>query len=267
MGKTDKTDKMRVSYSAYATYSLCGEMYRRQYIEKETTGQTLPMIKGLSVHKVAEKNYGQKISTWKDMKRSDLIMYGVEMLRAYKKTGGVILSKDEEKVGKAKIYNQAEQEVIGNTDIYSSSVAPRVQPVAVEQYYKIPLAETLELSCVIDTITIDKTIRDIKCSSGRGLSPKSMQLIIYAEVYRRKFGMFPNQVIIDKISSKDGRYTYNELIGQVELEDVNRVIRRLNMMIKGIKSGVFMPASQRDWICNPKWCTFFYRCKYAITEG
>ncbi len=263
----EEKKKLRISYSAYATYSLCGEMYRRQYIEKEPSGQTLPMIKGLSVHKVAEKNYGQKITTWKDMKRSDMIMYGVEMLRTYRKVGGVVLSKEEEGIGKAVVYNNAEQEVIGSTDIYSERVSPRVQPVAVEQYYKIPLADELELSCVIDTITADKNIRDIKCGSGRGLSSKSMQLIIYAEVYRRKFGAFPNQVIIDKISAKNGKYLYDELVGNVELDDVNKVIRRLNMMIKGVQSGVFMPASQRDWICNPKWCTFFYRCKYAIAEG
>lgn len=263
IGKT-REGKMKLSYSQYSCYSLCGEQYRRKYVAKEYSPMTVPIIKGRSVHKVAEKNYGQKITTYRDMKDTDMIMYGVEMFRVEQKAG-VELTKEEKGIGKAKVFNSAEQEVIGCTSKYSKAISPRVQPVAVEQYYKIPIAEEIEMVVVIDTITLDGGIRDLKVSKRR-YSDKEMQLILYSEVYRRKYGMLPKHTAIDKLHTKNGLYLYEEITGAVTLEDVNVVIRRMNMMIKGIKAEVFMPASPSDWICSPKWCAFFYDCKYSIKD-
>lgn len=125
--------KPHISPSQVATYTKCGEQYRRRYLEHEIIPPSISLCKGRSVHKGSEYNFKQKIDSRVDLKRDEIVDYAVADFDTSKEKEGLLLHPGEESRGKAIVVGEAKDSVRDLAGLYAREVAPKYQPEGVEE--------------------------------------------------------------------------------------------------------------------------------------
>jgi len=131
--------KPHISASAIETYTTCGEVYRRRYIEKDVIPPGVALIRGSSFHSGAEFNNAQKVESFKDLPEDMVVERSVEEFDARIRADGVLMTDEEESQGKQKVLGRAKDEVVGLASLFCKEVAPEYQPTAVEEKRRIVL--------------------------------------------------------------------------------------------------------------------------------
>ena len=160
-------DKPYISPSQIFTYSKCGEIYRRRYIEKEVIPPGIAQTKGLSVHKGAEFNFKPKIQTKKDKPVGDVVDFSVAAFEGQVENEGLSLNSEEEGRGKKIVVGEAKDKTAKMASVLMTHVAPRYQPVTVEEPVVVPLeTSTHDLKGIIDLEVEDGSIVDLVFAAG-----------------------------------------------------------------------------------------------------
>jgi len=258
--------KPYISPSQVGTYTKCGEMYRRRYIEHEKIPPGISLVKGRSVHKGSEYNFKQKIESRVDLKHSDIVDYAVADFETTKEKEGLLLSPGEESIGKALVVGEAKDSVADLTGLYARDVAPKYQPAGVEEevFTALP-SSSHDLKGYIDVRTVDKKILDLKTSAKSWNQAKvdnDFQFTFYSMNYRAKFGVDPKNITVENLvdSGKSLKsLTFETRRGS---SDYEAAIHRLNAVLAGINAGIYTPANDGWWGCSILYCGYARDCKY-----
>jgi len=259
------SDKPYISSSQLGLYEMCGEAYRRSYIEKEKIPPGIAMIKGIGVHGGSRANFRQKKDSHQDLPKKDIAEISVtEMERSL--GYGVMLTPEEDSVGKDIIIGKAKDSVVVFADLYSDFVAPEYQPVFTEEKQRIVIPDSShDLMAVMDVADDKKRIVDLK-STGKKKTQKdvddSEQLSFYSLVYKALTGELPEEVRLEVLVEKK-QSERQLLVGKRDMADLTVLISRINTMIKGLSAGIFMPCPASFWKCNPMYCGYFNTCKFT----
>jgi hypothetical protein len=256
--------KEYLSASQISMLLRCGEQYRRRYIEGEIIPPGISLLKGSACHKGIEVNNTQKIQSRTDMSKCDIVEISVVHLENKIKTDGLELNAEEKTIGKDKVIGDAKDEVVSLAGLYADEIAPNTQPIMAEKEINIPVGDQA-VKGFIDCIDDKKRVRDYK-TSGRSKNQKelesSLQMAIYTVAYEQEFGELPAGICYDVlISTKKPKYQLIELPAQVNV--YSRLGAVVETVIKSIKSGVFLPAAEGSWLCNPLYCGYYNTCKYV----
>jgi len=258
--------KPYLSHSQISLYTKCGEAYRRRYVEKDIIPPGVAALRGTSVHKGAEANYDQKIHTRRDMKPDMLAEITASVFEKTVKYEDVWLNPEEQSVGKSKVLGEAKDMATRLTMLFGKQVAPKYMPKHVELEHRIELPRSShDLLGRIDLITEDDVIQDLKTRTKK-TSPEQIhndtQLTFYALAFHNKFGRAPKALVIDElVDAKEP--TVNSVMTDRHQEDFEVLTNRINSVVKGIKAGVFTPASSGGWWCSAKWCGFHATCSHV----
>lgn len=274
MDTTKPTEKPYLSNSQLQMYEKCGEMYRRRYIMKEIIPPGFRMLKGTGVHGGAKINFTQKIESHVDMPVKDIIDASVSEFDMALQKGSVLLTSEEEAVGKSKVEGQVRDSIAAVSSVYALEVAPLYQPVLVEKKHKIELVHsTHDLVAVMDLADDKKRVIDLKVT-GKKKSQNDVdvdeQLTFYALIHLGVTGELPSAVmfenIVDRTSAKTLKRTTerNSVSSTRSADDCRSLVHRINTMIHGLDKGVFIPANATSWWCNEKWCGYAHTCPYYI---
>ena len=84
-------DKKRphISPSQISMYSRCGEQFRRRYLAKDIVPPGVALIKGSAVHKGIETNNEQKMESWADLPKDDIVEAAVSTVKEKVKNEGL----------------------------------------------------------------------------------------------------------------------------------------------------------------------------------
>lgn len=268
-----KPDKPHISISQVGMYTRCGEQYRRRYVEGEKIPPGIAAIKGISVHKGAEFNFKAKIQSKKDKPVGDVVDYAVATLEGQIENEGITLSPDEKVRGQKVVKDEAKDRTAKMASVLMTQVAPRYQPIAVEETVNVPLeTSSHNLKGIIDLEVEGGTIVDLKTSwQGKNAAKpwtqervdKSIQLPFYGMMKRSLTGKDPQAVIVENVveGSRTPNVTFSRKVG---MEDYQAVIRRLNRILDGINKGVYTPANpESSWWCSPNWCGYWATCEFG----
>lgn len=266
--------KPHLSPSQIDSYTRCGEAYRRRYIEKEIIPPGFSLIKGGSVHKGAEENFRQKIETKADIAVNDMAEIAAAHFDGTIRLEGVLLSEEEESIGKAKVIGNAKDSAIRMVGTFAASVAPLYQPIAVEEKVRIALPGPRDLLGVMDLV-LEDGVQDLKTGAKKKTQSDidtSAQLTTYAALYQAKYGKPPARLIIDtvidRVSEKTAKVTseHQQLTTTRDANDFNALAARINTVVKGIEAGSFIPATPGAWWCSAKSCGYWRTCAFVNSE-
>lgn len=259
--------KPHISPSQVASYTRCGEAYRRRYIENEIIPPAISLSKGVAVHKGAQYNFEQKVESHHDLKSDDIIDKSVSEFEKTVETQGLTLSPEEESRGKALVVGEAKDSTRDLAGLFAREVAPKYQPKAVEEevYTELP-SSSHNLKGYIDLTTVDNKIVDLKTSAKKWNQERvdtDFQFTFYALNYRAKNKKDPKGIIVENLvdSGKSLKsVTFESRRGDA---DYDAAINRLNRVLEGINAGIYPPANDGAWWCDARYCGYFMTCKFV----
>lgn len=269
MSRNDQSgNKPHFSASQLSMMSRCGEQWRRRYIENEKAPPAVAMLKGTALHHGAEVNFKQKIETFKDLAKDDIIANAVEKLEATFRDD-VTLTAEERKIGTKKLLHEATGEVVKLATTHAEEQAPDYQPIKVEQEFRVVMDDCdYDLLGYIDLIDDTQRVVDLKTSKAKpkaGLADESIQLTGYA-AYQVTQGVYPINVRLDVLTSNKKGVKRTKVDSVRDANDLRTLGKRIDMAASAIKAGVFMPSIPGTWWCSATWCGYWETCPYVNSE-
>jgi len=261
-------EKPYISQSRLGMLGKCPEQYRRRYEENEIIPPGVAMARGVGVHGAAKGNFRQKIESHEDLPTQDIIDIAVsEFDRVLKR--GVRFTPEEESRGAEVVIGETRDTTAGLATVFAEEVAPAYQPEMVEQKQRIVLPEApFDLVAILDLMTTDGYVVDLKTSSkSPGLydADQSEQLTFYALVYKALKGELPVGVSLEVlVETPAQKKRYRKALHSTRtIGDLTALVNRINMAVKLIDAGVFIPTNPSNWWCDSRWCGYFNTCKYV----
>jgi len=261
-------DKPHISPSQVASYTRCGEAYRRRYIEHEIIPPTIALHKGSAIHKGANFNFSQKIKSRVDLKPKEVVDFSVASFESSIKEKDLTLSSEDGSKSKVDIVAQAKDRTAQVAGILIKDSAPKFQPKSTEEEVYITLpSSSHNLKGFIDLETEDERIVDYKTSSratwNQEKTDRDFQLTFYAMAYRSKNGKDPKEVAVENLIDGGKQVRVAPFVSRRGWNDYDAAIKRLNAVLNGINAGVYSPAHDGAWWCAPAYCGYWHSCPYV----
>lgn len=250
-----------ISPSQYTTFTNCGEQWYRRYILRQKIPPGIAAIKGTSVHKAAEIDLHEKKVTGEDQKLSYLEEVVADEYDRRVNEEGIYIPHDE-LPSASRLIGEGKDRAVAFVEPLRNDFLPQIQPDLVEELFELELPDLPKIIGVIDNFTADNWLSDLKTGKikTQKFADDSTQLTIYWE-YLRSIGREPRLMTIDQIvDRKNPAYASIQTIRQQT--DIDVVHRKLKIMMSQIDAGIFPPASPGAWICDPKWCGYYWTCKH-----
>jgi hypothetical protein len=269
----DNIEKKHISASRITSYGLCGEAYRRRYIEEEFRLPFTNLVKGLAFHDVTKHNNSQKVTS-----KIDLAADILTDLAAQRVTDrfelGVELSGDEKTKGRDIVKGKLIDLLTASAKLYSET-AISTQPVEVEQKQRLSLPNWERDIVYIMDVEVINGFKDYKFT-GKKKSQNDVDtdtgLTAYALAFFAKHGKLPEHISFENYvayitpKKEELKTAYNPLQTKRDSRDFENFINRATEMLRAIQAGIFMPCPVGHWKCNPRYCEYWQDCRYINSE-
>ena len=165
--------------------------------------------------------------------------------------------------------NEAMKSTLSMTRVFAAGIAPRIQPALVEQFVRIPLTKhSHDLLGRLDIATDEDLVVDLKTSNrkkNQGDVDRSDQLTFYEAAFEFETGRSCKGAALEVIvqTKTPSIQTLHRVGGE---RDRQILLAKINTMLTGLKSGVFLPAAPGAWCCSPKYCGYFGSCPFVDSE-
>ncbi|MDK2464138.1 MAG: PD-(D/E)XK nuclease family protein [Candidatus Korarchaeota archaeon] len=236
------TDEPHLSVTQLRMYLRCPLQYYFRYICGLKIPPTGDITLGRTVHAALEENYRQKVETHRDLPLEQV--YDIFSER-WDEEAQLTLFQEDEKPGRLK------DEGIRLLSTYHTNVAPKVQPVSVEQEFLIDTGVTqLPLKGYIDLIDDQGTIIDHKTtkrSYPQDAAEKDLQLTAYALAYRALHG-HPERALRLDVLVRTKQPKIQHLEATRTEADIDRFLRLAEQVERAITTGIFYP--NENFMCG-----------------
>ncbi len=229
----------------------------KQYMYRHMMNLVLPpkaaLTLGGSVDVGATANYKQKIETKKDLPLSDVL----DIFSSEFDKRSIETDWDGEDSGKQKDLGSKMLKV------FQESGAPHIQPVSVQEAFRIETSAGYAVGGTMDLIDNNKFIRDTKTSKANYAEDAvsdSLQATMYDFAYEAKNGEKPAGFAFDVVT-KHKEPRYQEVKGQVSKTQTEIMFESINIMHSQIQRGEFNYAPEGAWWCSKDWCGYHSMCK------
>ena len=253
-----------IHQSTLGSWLRCGEAFRRRYIEGEIIPPGIAARRGSGTHKAVEINHRQKIKSGVDLPLGDLKDAARDEFVRLIKDEGVFIPK-EQLSEKDKILNEGLNQTIQATEIYRGEIAPKIQPVRVEERITVDVPGiALPISGTLDAEDDKGFIQDLKVMKrkSQAAADRDPQPGFYYLLRKGLTGEWPAgfkyQLIIPNKTMLHEEITTYRNMAQIKI-----LFRYIEQFLNDLKTGSFKPADPGHWLCHPEWCGFYRDCKYS----
>lgn len=245
-------DAIRVS--SLNSFLDCSAKFNFQYIEKIQTPGRISLAFGTSIHAALKKNYAEKVFSKKDLSIDEITSefsdnYDAEIsnLESFKEDEPLSFVKDSG---------------IELLTKYQKDIAPRIQPLVVEQKISIDFQNMpYLLNGTLDLIDEDEILIDHKTTRKRfKMIPGSYkrQLSGYKFLANSiKLKIRSQRIDLLMAKSADTNTSIRHL--PVEVDEIE-FLKTFIVVSDAIKKGVFYP-NRNSLLCNKKYCSFSNECE------
>ncbi len=278
-------EKPLLRQSSIHTFLACQIRYFFAFLEGIKIPPKSALVVGKDFHKTLEVNYVQKVETHEDLPVADLKEF---FAATFDEDIEAVEWSDKEKAEKVDVAKGRLKDTgVGCVEVYQEDVAPTIQPIELEQPFRIKfdndfpydLGGTTDMTAEIDDQG-DKEQIDIFRPDGvvivdnktAGQSPvknaahKSLQLTIYTIGYRARTGLIERGCRLDSVvKNKKPKVVCQPTIRtNAQLQVGLNLIGRIAQNIEFVKqSGAFLSADPMWWGCSPEWCGFWNICEFG----
>ena len=252
-------DVKSLSPSALRLLQLCGEAYRRRYVEGERTSFGLPAAIGNATHKAAEHRLTSK--------RDELVLPSEEEIKDITSDAfeHQIERPDFEWGEDSMTSTAAKHQALDLSTLHLNELAPVIEPEIIEQRMEIEIpGYPLKLVGYADVIEVDGTVRDLK-TRKRSPKPEDATLDIglawYSMQYEVIHGTPAPMLALDVLVKKKKPELVSSLATPHEGHDP--LLRRIERATAMIQAGAYMPAEPGHWKCSEKFCDYYDDCPWG----
>jgi len=226
------------------------------------------LVTGIAVHSAVEQNLKNKMETGKLLESGDVVDRAISRIKE-QWFEGMMLTEDEA-LTPDKTLNDAINISAGLVQLHSTSVAPNINPSAVEEPWVVEMPNyPYDLGGKIDCREEDTTLVDLKTvgkTPGEDAAD-TPQSNLYAVSRKVATGFFPKAVRFDHlVKNKTPKYEPRTYVPTEA--GAKRVLARVGRAIEVIESAklhgpnVFTPAPADSWMCRQAWCGYWARCPF-----
>lgn len=250
-----------VSISQLNMFYRCPEQWRRRYIERDLFPPGIVALVGRGVHFAGEVNYRMKIVTGEDQPLDYLTDAAVEKYEQ-DLSKGVFIPREQRASASIDI-QKGKDKAVALTKAFAEVIAPKTQPMFVEERVELDV-EGLPVPFlgILDCLDTDMRLSDLKTSKrkwNQARADHEHQPTLYRELVRERTGQYPRELAFDVLVAGK-QIAVQRIQTQRTDEDFNILVRRTNLMLEQVNAGIFPPAAPDSWICNPKWCGYWWTC-------
>ena len=265
----------RLSASMLLTAEMCGELFRRQYIEKIRMPRKSVLIIGSSVHRSRGHSLGEKLKTGELPTPEEIDDMSATFTTA-EIEGGEIVCDEGESVDdfNGLVYGRSHR--LSRCDY--EQLQPGIDPEMVEQKVVIDVDGLPPISAICDVSDKDNAIHEFKTGGPKSRvtetdAHRSEQITVYAlaQAIGKKLGEVPVTAYYEKVRDMKRGATAATVVTSRDSKDMQAIINRFATLSLAIERGVFLPASRQfSWKCDPKYCDHYEDCSYVtnpVTVG
>ena len=270
------TEKPALHVSQMNTLFMCGEKFRRIYLNGEFVPSNKDLIIGSAVHKPAEKNLIAKVETGILLPVDTVKDIARDAFETEWKSKEIYIDDDDRTRGVSVVKGEAIDMTVSLAELHSINVAPLINPSkaienerphGVERKFRINTNEQFshDIAGQID-VEEDRGIRDLKtagANKAQSMADNLLQLTCYSIAFFVLNKRMPEYTNIDMlVKSKVPKYVYGQSVRTQAHFDV--FLARFKACCDAIDHGIFAPADSGHWCCSPEWCGFarLGTCKY-----
>lgn len=276
----------RWSTSALTTLQMCGEIFRRRYIEGDRMPGGTTMKRGLAVDKAVTESLAAKKATGEQpIPEANKDIAADEFERSWSE--GVWFSPDERKEDPKKIKAATKDTAVDLAGLHARTLGREIRPVEIQHKVEIqPTGTDLTIIGYMDIIDLSadplfgvqkigsfpsqpvEVIRDTKTKEkapNQADADESQQLTMYALLRMAETGRMPDALSLDVLwkTPAKGDLKHVVLPTRRTKADFGPLVGRINEGIRAVERGVFIPASEGHWKCSARWCEYWETCPYV----
>lgn len=255
-----------ITKSMLGMFARCPAQWERRYVNEEIIPPGIAARQGSAVHKGAEVNHAQKISTHTDLIISDIQDAARDHYVHLVKEEGVFIPEDK-LTEKNKLLADGLDNTVRLAGLYADELAPKIQPImAEERLYKEVPGLDIPLSGQLDVLTEELWLPDLK-TAGKSKSQHeadiSLDLTMYAGLVAERIGKWPEKVSLEVlVNTKTPKH--QSLESTRGPADFAILVERVRVVWAQIQTGLFPPCAPDHWMCSSNWCGYFKSCKYSV---
>jgi len=252
--------KPHISVSQFSTFVKCGIMFKFIYRDGLKVPPGIALPKGGGYHEAAEYNARQKVDSREDRPVDEIIEVAVAGFERRVEHEGVLLDPEDEARGKSIVLGEAKDSTARLAAVYARQIAPRYQPVIVEERQRVPVDDgPRDLIVVPDFVDENDVIVDLKTAAKSKVADeadKSLQLTAqfmgHLDVHERVAKQLRLEVAIDT-----GNKQYVQTLETTRsLDDVQPFLDRIKLAAEAIEKEAFVPTDPSNWWCSARWCGY-----------
>jgi RecB family exonuclease len=258
--------KKSLSISQLDMLSRCGEQYYQRYIKNRKIPPGISLVIGRVDDRSVGKNLTKKMETKSLHNLDEVADFTADIFNEEWEATEVLLTPEESDLGPKVVKGQAMDKSIRLAVLHASELAPFIEPTHIQRKVEVELPGfDYDLIGYIDIQEGSNSIRDTKTSGKTptaDIADKSDQLTIYAMMTRVMDGVIPSQLCLDYLVDLKTPKATTFSTTRTEA-DFNPMLRRIEAASKALQAGIFIPARETDWWCNPRWCGYHATCPYV----
>ena len=265
----------RWSTSALTTLQMCGEKFRRHYIENDRMPSGPPAKRGIAVDRAVTESLTVKKTTGDaPIVEANKDIAATEFERAWDE--GVWFNPDERKEDPAKIKAVTKDAAIDLAGLHARTLGQQIVPLEIQHRIEVqPLNSDITIIGYLDIVSLEadetramEIIRDTKTKEkapNAADAHDSQQLTMYALLRMAETGRIPDGLALDVLwkTPARGDLKHQVLPTTRTKSDFGALMGRINAGIQAVERGVFIPAAEGSWICSARWCQYFETCPYV----
>lgn len=242
-----------ISASQINTYLRCPAQYYFRYVRGIKIPPSSALTRGKCVHAGVEHNYRQKIESHVDVPVNDVTEYVASEFETLQQE--TLFEADEDP-------GQIKDVTVNLSRTYHLELAPKIQPILVEQEILLPIEPYgILLKGYVDLVDDKLWVRDTKTamrSPNADEINKSLQLSAYAYSLQKITGEMPKGVALDYVvATKVPKVVVLE--GTRTEQQINRFVNTAARVGRAISEGCFYP-SEHNFLCSPEKCGYWELC-------
>lgn len=254
-----------INCSLVSTGSMCMENLRRRYVERDWMPGGIDAKIGHGLHGGAEANHKAKKVTGVD-EPLDVITDATRDKYVKSCKNGVFFPREEAPTAKTQL-SEGLDTAVSLSRLYAKSLAPKIQPELIEKEIYIQVVELpIPIRGTVD-LTADggKWLPDLKTAKAKWPQHKadqSLQKCVYPKLVEHATGSVP-KIFTFEVFTKTKIPKHHSVAAEIGPYDFQSFIDRAKVMMSMIYAGIFPPAEPGHWKCSPKWCEYWWSCRYV----
>jgi hypothetical protein len=239
----------------------CELQWYHRYVLGLKSPPGVAAVIGKGTHHSVEKNLVRKMNWGVLMDREEVQQAAADGLRrAWEHEPPIVTDKDPDR-------GEATDMAVSLAELHHDAVAPKIEPIALEQAFLIEVPEMpYNLMGVVD-IETPTHVRDTK-TKGKKPSPaevsRSPQLALY-HLRSTLAGAPGKKVALDYlVKTKERQYFVHE--SAPDEIDHGVFLKRMEAAVASIRAGIFKPTSPSGWACSERFCGYWERCDFGARK-